>query len=90
MMANACDWETVDRFQSLAEYEKFLSLINDQVAKGLATVVALDPAKAWGNAWDEQWYQCVADREVWRLVGPDPPFRGIFKRLDSSQREPGG
>ena len=80
-MANACDWETIDRFQSLAHYEQFLSWINDQVAKGFATVVPLDSAKAWGNAWDEQWYQCAADREVWRLVGPEPPFRGVFKKL---------
>ena len=84
-MVNDCDWEPIDRFQSLADYEKFLSRINEQVAAGRAYVVPLDPAKAWGSAWDEHWYRCVADREVWRLVGPDPPFRGVFKRLDNTQ-----
>jgi len=88
-MVNGCDWEPIERFESLADYEKFISWINGQVAAGRAALVALDPAKAWGNAWDEHWYQCVADREVWRLVGPDPPFRGVFKRLDSTPRQAG-
>jgi len=83
-MANACDWEPIDRFQSLPHYEKFLSWINQQVDEGRATTVPLDPAKAWGNAWDEHWYRCIADDEMWRLVGPDPTFRGVFKRLDNN------
>lgn len=83
-MTNACDWEPVDRFQSLAHYEQFLSSINEQIAQGRAKSVPLDPAKAWGNAWDEHWYQCVANHEVWRLVGPDPPFRGVFKRIEAT------
>jgi hypothetical protein len=87
-MVNACDWEPIDRFQSLAHYEKFLSWINEQVADGRVTVVPLDQQKAWGSAWDEHWYRCNADREVWRLVAPDPPFRGVFKRLESTQRQP--
>jgi hypothetical protein len=88
-VVNACGWEPIDRFQSLAHYEKFLSSINEQVAEGRAAVISLDPAKAWGSAWDEHWYQCGADPEVWRLVGPDPPFRGVFKRLDDTERKPG-
>jgi hypothetical protein len=84
-VANGCDWEPVDRFQSLADYEKFLSWINDQVSDGHAAAVPVEPTKAWGNAWDEHWYRCVSDRQVWRLVGPDPPFRGVFKRLEDTQ-----
>ena len=87
-MVDGCDWEAIEGFQSLADYDKFLSWINAQVATGGAAAVPLDPAKAWGSAWDEHWYRCVADREVWRLVGPDPPFRGVFKRLESTERQP--
>jgi hypothetical protein len=83
-VVNACDWEPVDRFQSLAHYEQFLSRINEQVAQGHAVAEPLDPEKAWGNAWDEHWYKCVADHEVWRLVAPDPPFRGFFKKLQAT------
>jgi hypothetical protein len=68
------EWDDVDSFDSDDEYERFLTWISDQVTEGRAAVVSLDPAKAWGNAWDEHWYQCLADREVWRLVGSDPLF----------------
>jgi hypothetical protein len=80
-MVSACGWEPINRFESLAHYEQFLSSINEQVAAGRVIALPLDPAKAWGNAWDEHWYQCVDDPAVWRLVGPDPPFRGIFKMV---------
>jgi hypothetical protein len=78
-VANACEWEPIDRFRSLADYEELLSRINRQVADGLVKAVPLDAAKAWGNAWDEHWFECLSSHEIWRLVGPDPPFRGVFK-----------
>lgn len=87
-MPSPCNWEPVDRFQSLADYGRFLSWINEQVTEGRAAVVPLDPARAWGNAWEENWYRCVADGQVWRLVGPDPPFRGVFKRVESAPGQP--
>jgi hypothetical protein len=83
-VANACDWTPVDRFESLAHYEDFLAGIAKQVSQGSAKVVPVDPAKAWGSAWDEHWYQCLPSNEIWRLVSPEPPFRGIFKKIDST------
>lgn len=81
-MANACNWKAIDRFESLAHYEDFLASISRQVAAGSARPMAVDPAKAWGSAWDEKWYLCLGGNELWRLVAPDPPFRGIFKKVD--------
>ena len=81
MMGSPCDWESVDRFKSLADYEQLLAKITEQVANGRARVVAVDPDKGWGTAWDEHWYQCTDKNEIWRLVAPDPPFRGIFKKV---------
>ena len=81
-MANPCDWTAIDRFESLAHYQEFLAWITKQVSDGRVKLVPVDPAKAWGSAWDEHWYQCVSTKETWRLVAPEPPFRGIFKQLD--------
>jgi hypothetical protein len=83
-VANPCNWEAIDRFNSLAHYEEFLRWITGQIAEGRAQAVPMDPAKAWGTAWDEHWYECLASNDVWRLVGPDPPFRGIFKKVEAS------
>ena len=81
-MANGCGWQPVVHFGSLQEYEDLLKSIGAQVASGAASDKALDSTRAWGSAWDEKWFQCVETGEVWRLVGPDPPFRGIFKPLE--------
>ena len=82
MTGSPCDWKSVDRFKSLADYEQMLAKITEHVANGTARVVAVDPDKAWGTAWDEHWYQCAGNNEIWRLVAPDPPFRGIFKKVE--------
>ena len=80
-MANGCEWEPIQPFQSLHEYEEFLQSVNGQVESGLVRPVPLDPKQAWGTAWDEHWYECLGTGEIWRLVAPDPPFRGVFKKI---------
>jgi hypothetical protein len=32
----------------------------------------------------EQWYQCSLCQSVWRLVEPDPPFRGLWEKVTLS------
>ena len=29
----------------------------------------------------EKWYQCVHCNTIWRLVEPDPPFKGLWKKI---------
>lgn len=79
-----CNWDKVDGFRSLDEYEQTLALLQEQVKSGTAAAVDLDPQKRWGTAFDEHWFRCHADGQVWRLVAPDPPFRGVFKPLRTS------
>jgi len=81
-VTNPCDWAPIDRFESLGHYEEFLARITEQVSEGNVRVIPVDPAKGWGSAWDEHWYQCLPSNEIWRLVSPEPPFRGVFKKLD--------
>jgi len=77
----SCNWVTVDAFRSLAEYKKLLSELEAGVAAGLVEQVPADPAKGWGTAFKEQWFRCLGDHEIWRLVAPDPPFPGVFDRI---------
>ena len=75
----ACAWEPIDSFNSLAEYRRFQRWMDDQIASGVASTVAVSKPYSGSELWDEHWYECLEDHRVWRLVGPDPPFRGIFK-----------
>ena len=29
----------------------------------------------------EQWFRCAACGSTWRLVRPDPPFRGVWEKV---------
>lgn len=78
-MASDCGWEEVNGFRSLKEYERLLDRIRQQVSSGLAEAVELDPKRRWGTSFEECWFRCGPQGDVWRLVAPDPPFRGIFK-----------
>ena len=78
MSEKHCDWQSIDGFGSDREYEQFLLWITEQVEAGIATEVRVRK-KYSGVDWDEHWYRCIATKEVWRLVAPDPPFNGIFE-----------
>jgi hypothetical protein len=30
----------------------------------------------------ENWYQCSKCKEIWRLVEPDPPFGGLWEKVN--------
>jgi hypothetical protein len=74
-----CSWVPIDEFRSLADYRRFQQWIDGQVSSGLAAAVPIAKPYSGSSLWDEHWYKCLGDGKIWRLVGPDPPFRGIFK-----------
>jgi len=77
-VSSDCEWEVIDHFNSDADYAKFLRRIEEQVRSGVAKEVRV--AKPYsGIDWDERWFQCLARKDTWRLVAPDPPFQGVFK-----------
>jgi hypothetical protein len=80
-MTSGCEWEPIQPFNSLRDYEEFLQSLNGQIETGVVRAVPVDPKLGWGSAWDEHWYECMASHEIWRLVAPDPPFRGVFKKV---------
>ncbi|HVC78355.1 MAG TPA: hypothetical protein VND96_17740 [Candidatus Micrarchaeaceae archaeon] len=80
-----CRWEPVDGFGSLAEYEQLRSRLTEQVQARLASERRISWGRGWGSAWHEEWFRCQVTRETWRLIAPDPPFRGIFKPVKDSR-----
>ena len=73
-----CGWKTVEGFSSDQDYADLSSLIREQVRLGMAREERVKNAYS-GVDWDERWYRCFATKKTWRLIAPDPPFRGLFK-----------
>ena len=76
-----CDWEPIDGFSSLAEYQRFQAWMKEQISSGLAVLISVSEPYSGSSLWEESWYQCLDNDQIWRLVGPEPPFRGLFKRV---------
>jgi hypothetical protein len=81
-MKFSCPWEEVDGFVSLVEFRSFERWMTGQVSGGLARQVPVDhPYRHEELVLVEVWYVHLMSREVWRLVWPEPPFNGIFKKI---------
>jgi hypothetical protein len=85
-MRFCCPWEEVAAFVSLAEFRSFERWMLGQVSGGLARQVQVDvPYRHTDGQGSigvaEVWYLHVQSRETWRLVWPEPPFDGIFKKI---------
>jgi hypothetical protein len=81
-----CPWEEVDGFTSLAEFRSFERWLVGQVSGGLARQVPVGSPYLHDGAREtivlvEVWYLHLPSRETWRLVWPEPPFDGIFKKI---------
>ena len=74
-------WQAIDRFPGWAEFDLFQSWLDSAVQEGRAAWVPVQ--QPWSNvaAFPERWIRNNADGAVWRLVEPDPPFAGLFKRV---------
>ena len=79
-----CPWEEIDGFSSLAEFRSFERWLLGQVGGGLARQIPVLDAYRHGDGsivLVEVWYLHLQSRETWRLVWPEPPFDGIFKKI---------
>lgn len=70
-------WEAIDSFHSYSEYERFQTWIFSQLNEGSIEEL---PVMAYyiSAQLNEKWFKCKDNKEVWRLVPPDPPFKGFW------------
>jgi hypothetical protein len=79
---NKCDWEAIDGFSGPSEYQRFCAWIADQISAGLTEEIDVDvPSSDLPFGLDEKWFKCRRTNEVWRLVAPEPPFRGTWEPI---------
>lgn len=74
---NECNWEVIERFSSLNEYERFVAWIALQVKAGMVEQTPVQESYA-GPGFEEKWFKCIVSSETWRLVSPQDPFHGYW------------
>ena len=73
-----CPWERIEQFSDRAEFDRCVQWLHEQVLAGAAREVSVTARYLGATTLEERWYRHLASGAVWRLVGPDPPFRGLF------------
>ena len=67
--------EVIDGFKSIWEFERFQKYIEQLLKDGYIIETPVEQKYAGFN---EQWYKCKDCEQMWRLVHPDFPFKGLW------------
>lgn len=75
-------WVEIHGFGSPGEYNRFCAYVEGQVTSGLAKERKPDLKYEKGMIFGGRWFEDTETGEVWRLVPPDFPFKGLWERVD--------
>jgi hypothetical protein len=74
------EWEEIHGFASPGEYERFRVWIAEAISEGVLAETPVKEPYSTSPMFDEHWYRDQTGNR-WRVVAPDPPFRGVFQRV---------
>ena len=72
-------WEEIHGFSSPDEYARFVGHIEQQVVLASAEELEVDPSYSKDMIYGGRWFKDVHSGQIWRLVPPDFPFRGVWE-----------
>jgi len=73
-------WDEIHGFASPGEFQRFRAWISEAVRENVLVEVPVESPYSGSSLFDENWYR-AAGGVVWRVVAPEPPFRGVFERV---------
>ena len=76
---NGCDWEEIRGFASPGEYQRFVGYIEELVSSGQAREIPVDLAYSSNQVYGGRWFANTNTGEIWRLVEPDFPRKGLWE-----------
>jgi hypothetical protein len=74
-------FDEIHGFQTPGEFNRFVGFLKSQVKSGCLQEIAADPAYAKGELVGGRWFREIKSGKVWRLIDPDPPFRGLWEMV---------
>ncbi len=77
-------WEEIRGFATPGEYSRFVRYLEEQVSAGQAEEIPADPGYGPGQIYGGRWFLDPESGEVWRLVPPDFPFKGLWEPVQQS------
>lgn len=72
-------WEEIHGFNGPKEYERFVKYIEKQIETKVAEEILPDPNYSKGEIYGGRWFKDLETGEIWRLIAPDIPFKGLWE-----------
>jgi hypothetical protein len=82
------DWEEIRGFAYPVEYQRFVRHIEGLVSSGYAQEVPVDPTYGPNQVYGGRWFADKSTAEIWRLVEPDFPFKGLWEPVNRPASNP--
>ncbi len=76
--------EEIHGFASPGEYDRFLRYLEGLTAAGVLQEIPADPDYGPGLVYGGRWFRHGRSAEIWRLVPPDFPFKGLWEPVHRS------
>lgn len=78
-------WEEIHGFQSVGEFNRFVHYIENQVDIGDIEEIKPDPGYNEGEIYGGRWFKDIETGEIWRLLPPDIPFKGLWEPVKTKR-----
>ncbi len=75
--------QEIHGFVSPGEYRRFVQFVEDNVSSGHFEEIPVDPNYGKGKVFGGRWFKELSTGEIWRLIPPDYPFRGLWEQVES-------
>lgn len=80
-------WEEIHGFETPGKYRQFLDYLEELKHSGQIEEISSDPNYHRGLIYGGRWFKCNQTGEIWRLVPPDIPFKGIWEPVNINEVE---
>lgn len=66
-------------FSYPSEYSKFVKFLEEQITTGNIEEISVDYSYDKDCIVGGRWFKNIKNQEIWRLVEPDFPFKGLWE-----------
>jgi hypothetical protein len=74
-----CPWEEIHGFAVSSEYNRFIKYLERQIHNHEVEEIEIDPDYGSGTIYGGRWFKYLDTGEIWRLIAPDFPFKGLWE-----------
>jgi len=76
---NNCPWEEIYEFALPSEYNRFIKYLERQIHNNEVEEIEVDPNYEANTIYGGRWFKYLETDEIWRLIAPDFPFKGLWE-----------